>query len=60
MMCRELGVDYHESCKLYDSKGAEVFEDDLVMLESTEVLYVAPEGRTSKARGKVRSQRLLR
>ncbi|CAI2368944.1 unnamed protein product [Moneuplotes crassus] len=42
--CRTLRVKYDPKCRLFDKEGIETFEDDLNMLKSHDVLYLASRG----------------
>lgn len=43
-VARTLKVKYFEECRLFDKEGVELFEDDLVMLKNSDVIYLAVRG----------------
>ncbi len=43
-VCRALKVKYFPKCRIFDKEGIEIFEDDLMMLKSKDVIYTALRG----------------
>lgn len=43
-VCRALKIKYFPKCRIFDKEGIEIFEDDLMMLNSGDVIYIAVRG----------------
>ena len=43
-VCKTLKIKYFSEGRLFDKEGVELFEDDLMMLKSNDVLYLAAKG----------------
>lgn len=44
-ICKTMGVHWKPCCKIYDSSGNGIFEEDLNMLSNDQVIYIAPDGK---------------